>query len=79
MFVSKALNLHYRKLDLNQIQVLIYCIYLKFGQLLDNYASSCRGVMNTSIKNVERCLKQLKNGKKVEFKGSSKTGGYYAK
>ena len=34
--------------------------------------------MNTSIKNIERWLKQLKKEKKVEFKGSSKTGGYYA-
>lgn len=32
--------------------------------------------LNTSVKNIERWLKQLKDEEKVEFKGSPKTGGY---
>jgi ATP-dependent DNA helicase RecG len=32
--------------------------------------------LNTSVKNIERWLKQLKNENKIEFKGSPKTGGY---
>ena len=35
--------------------------------------------MDTSVKNVERWLKQLKNENKVEFRGSPKTGGYFIK
>ena len=34
--------------------------------------------LNTSVKNVERWLKQLKDEGKIEFKGSPKTGGYFA-
>jgi ATP-dependent DNA helicase RecG len=34
--------------------------------------------INTSIKNIERWLTQLKKEKKVEFRGPSKTGGYFA-
>ena len=35
--------------------------------------------LQTSVKNVERWLKQLKDEDKIEFKGSSKTGGYHTK
>jgi predicted HTH transcriptional regulator len=35
--------------------------------------------LQTSIKNVERWLKQLKDEDKIEFKGAPKTGGYCAK
>ena len=34
-------------------------------------------LLNTSPKNVERWLKQLRNANRIEFIGSSKTGGYY--
>jgi len=34
--------------------------------------------MDTSIKNIERWIKQLKSEDKIEFKGSPKTGGYFA-
>ena len=33
--------------------------------------------INTSVKNVERWLKQLKGTNKIEFRGAPKTGGYY--
>ena len=32
--------------------------------------------LNTSVKNIERWLKQLKDENKIEFKGSPKTRGY---
>ena len=35
--------------------------------------------LNTSVKNIERWLKQLKDEDKIEFKGSLKTGGYAVK
>jgi len=35
--------------------------------------------LNTSIKNIERWIKQLRNEEKMEFRDSPKTGGYYAK
>ena len=35
--------------------------------------------MNTSVKNIERWIKQLKTEDKIEFKGSPKTGGYFGK
>ena len=35
--------------------------------------------LGTSPKNIERWLKQLKDQDKIEFKGASKTGGYYSK
>jgi ATP-dependent DNA helicase RecG len=35
--------------------------------------------LNTSIKNIERWIKQLKIEDKIEFKGSPKTGGYFVK
>ena len=35
--------------------------------------------MQTSAKNVERWIKQLKENDEIEFRGSSKTGGYFAK
>ncbi len=35
--------------------------------------------LHTSVKNIERWLKQLKDKKKIEFIGSAKTGGYYVK
>jgi len=34
-------------------------------------------LLNTSVKNVERWIKQLKMENKVEYRGSSKHGGYY--
>jgi len=36
-------------------------------------------LMNTSPKNLERWLKQLREAVQIEFIGSSKTGGYYPK
>ena len=36
-------------------------------------------VLNTSPKNLERWLKQLREAGQIEFIGSSKTGGYYPK
>jgi len=36
-------------------------------------------VVTTFYKNIERWLKQLKNQDKIEFKGASKTGGYFVK
>ena len=35
--------------------------------------------LNTSNKNVERWIKQLKREDLIEFKGAPKTGGYYVK
>ncbi len=35
--------------------------------------------IQTSPKNVERWLKQLKENDKIEFRGVAKTGGYYTK
>ena len=35
-------------------------------------------LLGTSPKNVERWLKQLKDQGKIEFRGASKTGGYYS-
>ena len=34
--------------------------------------------LNTSVKNIERWIKQLKNENKIKFEGSPKTGGYQA-
>ena len=36
-------------------------------------------LLDTSPKNIERWLKQLKDQGKIEFKGATKTGGYYSK
>ncbi len=33
--------------------------------------------LNTSVKNIERWLKKLKEDKKIEYRGAAKTGGYY--
>ena len=35
--------------------------------------------LDTSVKNIERWLNQLKDEKKIEFIGSPKIGGYYVK
>jgi ATP-dependent DNA helicase RecG len=35
--------------------------------------------INTSAKNIERWLKQLKDSQHIEFRGAPKTGGYYPK
>lgn len=35
--------------------------------------------LQTSPKNIERWLKQLKDTQKIEFRGAPKTGGYYIK
>lgn len=32
--------------------------------------------LNTSVKNIERWIKELKSDKKIEFIGAPKTGGY---
>ena len=37
------------------------------------------GIMQTSTKNLERWLKQLKEKDQIEFRGAPKTGGYYLK
>lgn len=36
-------------------------------------------MLQTSPKNVERWLKQLKHSGQIEFRGATKTGGYYQK
>ena len=35
--------------------------------------------LNAPLKNVARLIRQLREAGKIEFKGSPKTGGYYAK
>jgi ATP-dependent DNA helicase RecG len=35
--------------------------------------------LNASLRTIERWLKQLKDQDKIEFRGASKTGGYYVK
>jgi len=35
--------------------------------------------LGTSVKNIERWIKQLKDENKIEFRGSPKTGGYVVK
>ena len=35
--------------------------------------------LNTSVKNIERWIKQLKDKEKIEFIGAPKTGGYVVK
>jgi ATP-dependent DNA helicase RecG len=35
--------------------------------------------LNVPVKTLERWLKHLKDAGKIEFRGSSKTGGYYVK
>lgn len=37
------------------------------------------GALGTSVKNIERWLKQLKDSQRIEFRGAPKTGGYYPK
>lgn len=37
------------------------------------------GALGTSVKNIERWLKQLKDSQLIEFRGAPKTGGYYPK
>ena len=34
--------------------------------------------LNTSLRTIERWLKQLKDEGKIEFKGAPKTGGYHS-
>jgi ATP-dependent DNA helicase RecG len=41
-------------------------------------APSLAEKMQTSVKNIERWLKRLKETKEIEFRGSPKTGGYFA-
>jgi ATP-dependent DNA helicase RecG len=36
-------------------------------------------IMQTSAKNLERWLKQLKEQDQIEFRGAPKTGGYFSK
>lgn len=45
----------------------------------DNRSTFFAKELNTSVKNIERWLKQLKSENKVEFKGAPKTGGYIVK
>lgn len=42
-------------------------------------APSLAKALNTSVKNVERWLQQLRGQERIEFRGATKTGGYYAK
>ena len=35
--------------------------------------------LGVPIKTIERWLKKLKDGQKIEFRGAPKTGGYYTK
>ena len=35
--------------------------------------------LNTSVKNIERWVKELKVNDKIKFKGNPKKGGYYTK
>ena len=36
-------------------------------------------ILNTSVKNIERWIKLLRDDGKIAFVGSPKTGGYYVK
>lgn len=42
-------------------------------------APALAATLQTSPKNIERWLKQLKNSQLIEFRGAPKTGGYYPK
>jgi ATP-dependent DNA helicase RecG len=35
--------------------------------------------LGTSVKNIERWLKQLKDREEIEFRGAPKTGGYFVR
>jgi ATP-dependent DNA helicase RecG len=65
--VSKGVNE-----GVNQLQV---AIQKHPNKRVPFYASK----LNTSEKNIERWIKQLKEEGKIEFQGSPKTGGYIAK
>ena len=45
----------------------------------NNRSTYFASILDTSVKNIERWLKQLKDEDKIEFKGSPKTGGYVVK
>ncbi|WFE68826.1 hypothetical protein P8S54_00575 [Thiomicrospira sp. R3] len=50
--------------------------------IADNPGNSSRQLvqqLGASQRTMERWLKQLKDAEKIEFHGSSKTGGYYVK
>ena len=51
-------------------------LYRLIKQNPNNRSTFFAKELNTSVKNIERWLKQLKNEDKIEFKGSPKTGGY---
>ncbi len=42
-----------------------------------SFAFSFALTMSTSVKNIERWLKQLRDMGKIEFRGAPKTGGYF--
>jgi len=42
-------------------------------------ANALAARLSTSVKNVERWLKQLKDQGHIEFRGAPKTGGYHPK
>ena len=42
-------------------------------------ANNINDSMNTPLRTIQRALKQLNDEDKIEFRGSPKSGGYYAK
>ena len=42
-------------------------------------ANNISDSMNIPLRTIQRALKQLKDEDKIEFRGSPKSGGYYAK
>ena len=42
-------------------------------------ASEIATTLDTSLRTIERWLKQLKENDEIEFRGPAKTGGYFAK
>ena len=54
-------------------------LYLLIVQNPNNRSPFFAKELNTSVKNIERWLKQLKDEDKIEFRGSPKTGGYHVK
>lgn len=42
-------------------------------------APALAGILSTSLRTIQRYLKQLADEGKIEFKGATKNGGYYIK
>ena len=55
------------------VNVLLDVIISDPGKRVPYYAEK----IGTSVKNIERWLKNLKDNNSIEFKGAPKTGGYW--